>query len=39
MGMPRGKATDPCINAMGSLTLVLQLGRKAEVYVSTREED
>ena len=26
VGKPQGKATDPCINAKGSLTLLLQLG-------------
>ena len=29
VGMPRGKATDPLIHAKGSVTLLLQLGRKA----------
>lgn len=28
VGKPRGKATDPCVNEMGRLTLLLQLGRK-----------
>ena len=29
---PRGKATDPLIHAKGSVTLLLQLGRKAHVH-------
>ena len=29
VGKPRGKATDPLIQAKGSMTLLLQLGRKA----------
>ena len=36
---PRGKATDPLIHAKGSLTLLLQLGRKAHVHARTRDED
>ena len=39
MGKPRGKATDPLIHAKGSVTLLLQLGRKAHVHAPTREED
>ena len=35
----RGKATDPLIHAMGSVTLLLQLGRKAHVHAPTRDED
>ena len=35
---PRGKATDPCVNSLGSLTLLLQLGRKADVHVPTRDK-
>ena len=38
-GNPRGKATDPMIDAMASVTLLLQLGRKAHVHASSREED
>ena len=38
-GKPRGKATDPLIHAKGSLTLLLQLGRKAHVHAPTRDED
>ena len=36
---PRGKATDPLIHAKGSVTLLLQLGRKAPVHAPTRDED
>ena len=32
VGQPRGKATDPLIHATGSVTLLLQLGRKAHVH-------
>ena len=32
VGKPRGKATDPLIQAKGSVTLLLQLGRKAQVH-------
>ena len=43
VGKPRGKAsreaTDPLIHAKGSVTLLLQLGRKAHVYAPTRDED
>ena len=39
VGKPRGIATDPMIDAMGSVTLVLQLGRKAHVHAPSREED
>ena len=38
VGKPRGKATDPLIHAKGSVTLLLQLGRKAHVHSPTREE-
>ena len=31
VGKPRGKATDPLIHAKGSVTVLLQLGRKAHV--------
>ena len=37
VGKPRGKATDPLIHANGSVTLLLQLGRKAHVHAPTRE--
>ena len=39
VGKPRGKDTDPLIHPRGSMTLLLQLGRKAHVYAPTRDED
>ena len=39
VGKPRGKATHPFIHAKGSVTLLLQLGRKAHVHAPTRDED
>ena len=39
LGKPRGKATDPLIHAKGSVTLLLQLGRRAHVHAPTRDED
>ena len=39
VGKLRGKATDPLIHAKGSLTLLLQLGRKAHVHRPTRDKD
>ena len=39
VGKPRGKAPDPLIHANGSVTLLLQLGRKAHVHAPTRDED
>ena len=39
VGKPRGKATDPLIHANGSLTLLLQLGWKANVHAPSRDED
>ena len=39
MGKPRGKATDPLIQAKGSVTLLLKLGRKAHLHAHTRDED
>ena len=39
VGKPRGKATDPFIHAKGSMTLLLQLGRKVHVHAPTRHED
>ena len=39
VGKPRGKATDPLIQAKGSVTLLLQLGRKAHVHAPTRDEE
>ena len=35
LGKPRGKAADPLIHATGSVTLLLQLGRKAHVHATT----
>ena len=39
VGKPRGKDTDPLIHAKGSVTLLLQLGRKAHVHAPTRDKD
>ena len=39
VGKPRGKGTDPFIHTKGSVTLLLQLGRKAYVHAPTRDED
>ena len=39
VGKPRGKATDPMMGAKGSVTLLLQVGRKAHVDALSREED
>ena len=39
VGKPRGKATDPLIHSKGSVTLLLQLGRKSHVHAPTRDED
>ena len=39
VGKPRGKATDPLILAKGSVTLLVQLGRKGHVHDPTRDED
>ena len=38
LGKPRGKATDPLIHEKGSVTLLLQLGRKAHMHAPTRDE-
>ena len=35
VGKPRGKDTDPLIHPRGSMTLLLQLGRKAHVHAPT----
>ena len=32
------KATDPYVNSTGNLTLLLQLGRKKDLHVSTQDE-
>ena len=39
VGMPRGKPTNRLMNAKGSVTLLLQLGRKAHVHAPTRDKD
>ena len=39
VGTPRGYATDPLFHAKGSVTLLLQLGRKEHVHAPTRDED
>ena len=39
VGKPRGKDTDPLIHEKGSVTLLLQLGRKADVHAPTSDED
>ena len=39
VGKPRGKATDPLIHEKGSVTLLLQLGRKAHLHAPTGDED
>ena len=39
VGKPRGKATDPLIHTKGTVTLLLQLGRKAHIHAHTRDED
>ena len=39
VGKPRGKATDPFIHPKGSVTLLLQLGRKEHLHSPTRDED
>ena len=39
VGKPRGKATDPLIHAKASVTLLLQLGRKAHIHAPTRDEE
>ena len=39
VGKPRGKATDAMIDATGSVTLLLQSGRKASVHAPFRNKD
>ena len=39
VGKPRGKAPDPLIHVKRSMTLLLELGRKAHVHAPTRAED
>ncbi|KAI4550390.1 hypothetical protein MJT46_018555 [Ovis ammon polii x Ovis aries] len=38
-GNPRGKATDPRIDAMASVTMLPQIRRKAHVHAPSQEED
>ena len=38
LGKPRGKPTDALIHAKGSVTLLLQLGRKAHLHAPTRDQ-
>ena len=39
VGKTRGKAPDPLIHEKGSMTLMLQFGRKAHVHAPTRDEE
>ena len=39
VGKPRGKATDPLMHVKGSVTLMLQLERKAHVIAPTGDEN
>ena len=39
VGKPPGKPSDPLIHSMGSVTLMLQLGRKAHVHAATRDDE
>ena len=39
VGKPGGKDTDPLIHGKGSVTLLLELRRKAHVHAPTRDED
>ena len=39
LGKPQGKATDPLMDTTGSVTLLLQLRRKAQVHDPKRAED
>ena len=39
VGKTRGKAPDPLIHEKGSVTLLLQLGRKAYVHAPSRDEE
>ena len=39
VGKPRGKAAYPLIHTKGSVTLLLQLGRKEHMHAPTRDED
>ena len=39
VGKARGNAPDPLTHGKGSVTLLLQLGRKSHVHAPTRDED
>ena len=39
MGKSRGKATNPLIHEKGSMTLLLQLGRKSDLHAPSRDKD
>ena len=39
VGEPQEKGKDHLIHATGSVTLLLELGRKAHVHAPTRDED
>ena len=39
VGKPRVKARDPNFNVTQTVTLLLELGRKADVHAPTRDED
>ena len=39
MGKSRGKATNPLIQEKGSMTLLLQLGRKSDLHAPSRDKD
>ena len=39
VGKPLGKATDPLIHRKGSVTLLLQLGRKKHLHAPTRDKE
>ena len=39
VGKPRGKDSDSLIQAKGSVTLLLQLGKKADLHDLTRDDD
>ena len=39
VGKPRGKATNSLIHTKGSVTLLLELGRKSHMHAPTRDED
>ena len=39
MGKSRGKATNPLFHEKGSMTLLLQLGRKSDVHAPSRDKD